>query len=64
MSEFEQGYICAVATLQRAHGETTYAKDLLRCLGEVNWQTIEIDPFDRAPLEQAGLIPKLKKRHP
>lgn len=31
---FSQGYICAVATLMRNHGEETYVKELLGCLGE------------------------------
>jgi len=55
MSEFQQGYICAVSTLLRAHGEDTYCKELLSALGRVDWS--KIDPYDRGALARAGLAP-------
>ena len=53
---FEQGYICAVATLLRQHGETVYAKDLLACMCNVDWS--KIDKYDIEALDQFGLYPR------
>ena len=50
---FTQGYVCAVATLVKAHGAGTEAKDLLNCI-KVDWRTIE--KYDRDILKKAGLI--------
>jgi len=51
---FEQGYICAVATLLRQHGEETIAKDLLCCVAP-DWSTI--DDYDKEILQSHGLLP-------
>lgn len=51
---FEQGYVCAVATMLRQHGETVYARDLLQCIEPVNWK--KIPPCDREIIEQCGLM--------
>lgn len=53
-TEFCKGYICAVSTLLRQHGKDTYAKDLLGCIGLVDWR--KIPEYDREPLRKAGLI--------
>lgn len=52
--EFERGYICAVATLARAHGESVMAKYLLGCQVPDSWAHIEKYDFDA--LFDAGLI--------
>lgn len=46
---FMQGYVCACATLQRAHGADTYTEELLNCFGRVDWK--QIDEFDREALK-------------
>jgi hypothetical protein len=51
---FEQGYVCAVATLLRQHGEETMAKDLLGCIAP-DWASI--DAYDKEILSKHGLLP-------
>lgn len=51
---FEQGYVCAVATLIRQHGEPAIAKDLLGCISIKDWS--EIDQYDQEPLKKHSLI--------
>ena len=53
---FTQGYICAVASLVKMHGEDTMAKDLLGGIGKVDWKNI--DEYDRNILREAGLLRK------
>jgi hypothetical protein len=43
-----------VAEIIRSHGESTIARDVLKCAGKINWS--EIEPFDRDVLQKAGLI--------
>lgn len=38
-SAFMQGYVCAVAEIIRLHDEPTVAKDVLRGIGNVNWDS-------------------------
>lgn len=58
---FEQGYVCAVATLLRQHGETTIAKDVMGCMPNVDWS--KIDPFDKEAFAEYGLLPNSEIRH-
>lgn len=51
---FEQGYVCAVATLIRQHGAATMARDLMGCMPNVDWS--KIDPTDREVMDQHGFI--------
>lgn len=53
-NEFTRGFVCAVANLVKMHDEPTIAKDLLRCIGNVDWKTI--DRYDRDILRRAGLL--------
>jgi hypothetical protein len=57
---FEQGYVCAVATLLRQHGASVYAKEMLRCIGKWDWS--RIDPYDLEALEEHGLLPPEARR--
>lgn len=45
---FTQGYMCAVATLMRAHGEDTYCKELLGASGDTLEDCLKqgVDPHD------------------
>lgn len=45
ISEFENGYLCAVSALLVNHGEESYAKELLGALGRVKWKDVE--EYDR-----------------
>jgi hypothetical protein len=58
---FEQGYVCAVATLLRQHGEETMAKDLLGCIAP-DWASM--DAYDKEILALHGLLPNDKFRQP
>jgi len=51
---FTKGYVCAVATLAKAYGDLTYADELLRALGKINWRLI--DEYDREVLRGAGIV--------
>lgn len=51
---FIQGYVCAVATLVKAHGEDTYGAELLRCIGAFTKQ--DVCEYDWNILRQAGLV--------
>ena len=53
---FDQGYVCAVATLLRNHADTTAAKELLAC---VNPDWSEIDEYDREIITKFGLCPNV-----
>ena len=57
---FEQGYVCAVATLLRQHGEETMAKDLLGCIAP-DWASI--DACDKEILALHGLLPNVAVSH-
>lgn len=50
---FERGYVCAVATTLRQHGDTVIAADALRTLGLISW--INVDAYDRQIFKDAGL---------
>lgn len=52
---FNQGFVCACATIVNEHGADTIAKDALRNVGEINWD--DIDEFDKAILRRVGLCP-------
>lgn len=52
-SAFMQGYVCAVAEIIRTHDEPTVAKDVLRGIGNVNWDCI--DDYDKETLQKAGI---------
>jgi len=51
---FEQGYICAVATLLRTHGSWQEAKDVLNCIKLPDKS--DIAPEDYAILKEHGLV--------
>jgi hypothetical protein len=53
---FDQGYICAVATLLRQHGAESMAEELLRCVSP-DWSTI--DDYDKEALAEHGLLPNV-----
>jgi hypothetical protein len=58
---FEQGYICAVANLLRAHDQPTMAADLIKGM-DVDWS--KIDPYDRDEIKRYGLLPNTKLTGP
>jgi len=49
---FNQGYICAVATLLSLHDEPTIAKDVLN---EINVDWTKIDEYDKNIISKFGL---------
>ncbi len=57
---FEQGYVCAVATLLRMHGSEVEAKELLACMGSIDWKSI--DEYDREIIKKHGLIKRKTKK--
>jgi hypothetical protein len=54
---WESGYICAVATMLRQHGEAGMAEDALLQIGMRNIDPRKINDFDQEILRQHGLIP-------
>ena len=52
---FEQGYVCAVATMLSQHGDSVCAKDMLGCMGNIDWS--KIDEYDREIIKEYGLLP-------
>ena len=52
--EWTAGYICAVATLLRSHGDGTEVGDVLGCIKLPPY--CEIEEFDRESLEASGYI--------
>jgi len=53
-TDFDRGFICAVACILRLHGERQIAKDVLLNAGNIDWATIS--EFDLEPIQAAGLI--------
>lgn len=53
MSEFERGYVCAVATMLAQHDDTVAAKDALNACGGIDWS--RIGEYDKKVLMDAGL---------
>lgn len=53
-ADFKRGYVCAVANLVNMHSDHVAARDMLGCIGTVDW--LRIDALDRQTLSAAGLI--------
>lgn len=51
---FDQGYVCAVATIINTHDKPTVAKDVLSCNLPSDWSVIADE--DIKTLTDAGLI--------
>lgn len=59
--DFTKGFVRAVATLVRNHGEMgPVARDILVCNCPKHWD--DIDDYDRSTLASVGLAPKRRRK--
>ena len=54
LSQFEHGYLCAVATLQTIEGSPSLAADILKQAGFSDRDCSELDEMDKVALREVN----------
>jgi len=59
LTQFEHGYLCAVATLQNIEGSPSLAADILKQAGFSDRDCSELDEVDKAALREVNKEPDM-----